>query len=130
MMLWRKLGWVAVLYFAEGLPFGVVKEVMPVYLRASGVDLTAIGLYSLIGLPWTLKFLWSPLIDRYGDRRLWTAACLLVMAIGTAALAPIDPTAALAASQASARTGRLTAAPALSQTSWPCSARSATRTRP
>ena len=96
MTLWRKLGWVAVLYFAEGLPFGVVKEVMPVYLRASGVDLTAIGLYSLIGLPWTLKFLWSPLIDRYGDRRLWTAACLLVMAIGTAGLAPIDPTAALA----------------------------------
>ena len=45
MTLRRKLGWVAVLYFAEGLPFGVVKEVMPVYLRVSGVDLTAIGLY-------------------------------------------------------------------------------------
>ena len=55
MTLRRKLGWVAVLYFAEGLPFGVVKEMMPVYLRSSGVDLTAIGLYSLIGLPWTLK---------------------------------------------------------------------------
>src|SRR4029078_6380271 len=41
---------------------------MPLYLRFSGVDLTAIGLYSLIGLPWTLKVLWSPLIDRYGAR--------------------------------------------------------------
>lgn len=96
MTLRRKLGWVAVLYFAEGLPFGVVKEVVPVYLRVSGVDLAAIGLYSLIGLPWTLKFLWSPLIDRYGDRRWWTAACLLVMAMASAALAPIAPTAALA----------------------------------
>jgi PAT family beta-lactamase induction signal transducer AmpG len=95
MTLRRKLGWVAVLYFAEGLPFGVVKEVMPVYLRASGVDLAAIGLYSLVGLPWTLKVLWSPLIDRYGDRRRWAAACLVVLALGTAALAPIDPTAAV-----------------------------------
>ena len=94
MTLRRKLGWVAVLYFAEGMPFGVVKELMPVYLRASGVDLTTIGLYSLVGLPWTFKFLWSPLIDRYGDRRTWTAACLLVLAAASAAMAPIAPTAA------------------------------------
>jgi len=68
------------------MPFGVVKELMPVYLRASGVDLTTIGLYSLVGLPWTFKFLWSPLIDRYGDRRTWTAACLLVLAAVVALL--------------------------------------------
>ena len=95
MTLRRKLGWVAVLYFAEGLPFGVVKEVMPVYLRFSGVDLTAIGLYSLIGLPWTLKVLWSPLIDRYGDRRTWMAASLAVLAAATAVLGTVPPTAAL-----------------------------------
>ena len=95
MTLRRKLGWVALLYFAEGLPFGVVKEVMPVYLRASGVDLTAIGLYSLIGLPWTLKVAWSPLIDRYGDRRGWMAGSLTVLALGTAALSVVAPTAAL-----------------------------------
>jgi len=95
MTLRRKLGWVAVLYFAEGLPFGVVKEVMPVYLRFSGVDLTAIGLYSLIGLPWTLKVLWSPLIDRYGDRRSWMAASLAVLAAATAVLGTVPPTAAL-----------------------------------
>lgn len=96
MTLRRKLGWIAVLYFAEGMPFGVVKEVMPVYLRASGVDLTTIGLYSLVGLPWTFKFLWSPLIDRYGDRRTWTAAALVVLAAASACLVPIAPTAALA----------------------------------
>ncbi len=95
MTLRRKLGWVAVLYFAEGLPFGVIKEVMPVYLRASGVALTEIGLLSLVGLPWTLKFLWSPLVDRFGDRRTWMSACLLVLAGATAALAPLDPHAAM-----------------------------------
>ncbi|MFN8640655.1 MAG: MFS transporter [Candidatus Binatia bacterium] len=91
-----KLGWVAVLSFVEGLPSSVVKDVVPVYLRTSGVDLTAIGLYSLVGLPWPLKFLWSPLIDRYGDRRSWIAACLLVITAGSAALTTIAPHAALA----------------------------------
>ncbi|HSQ00912.1 MAG TPA: MFS transporter [Candidatus Dormibacteraeota bacterium] len=95
MTLRRKLGWVAVLYFAESLPFGVVREVMPVYLRYSGVDLAAIGLYSLMGLPWTFKVVWSPLIDRYGDRRTWMAVCLAVIAIATAALGSIPPTAAV-----------------------------------
>lgn len=95
MTLRRKLGWVAVLYFAEGLPFGVVKELMPVYLRDRGVELAAIGLYSLIGLPWTLKVAWSPLVDRYGDRRLWMAVCLAVLALATAALGAVEPTAAV-----------------------------------
>lgn len=95
MTLRRKLGWVAVLYFAETLPFGVVREVMPVYLRASGVDLAAIGLYSLLGMPWALKVAWSPLIDRYGDRRVWMASCLAVIAVATAALGSVEPTAGL-----------------------------------
>ncbi|MBX3027987.1 MFS transporter [bacterium] len=95
MTLRRKLGWVAVLYFAETLPFGVVREVMPVYLRASGVDLTAIGLYSLLGMPWALKVAWSPLIDRYGDRRVWMAVCLAVIAVATAVLGSVEPSAAL-----------------------------------
>jgi len=85
------LGWVAVLYFAEGLPFGVVKEVVPVYLKVAGWSLTDLGLLSLLGLPWTLKVLWSPLVDRFGDRRTWIVGCLLALAVGCAALAPIDP---------------------------------------
>src|SRR5262249_38598236 len=57
---------------------------------------TTIGLYSLVGLPWTFKFLWSPLVDRFGDRRTWTAASLVVLAAACACLVPIAPTAALA----------------------------------
>ncbi len=72
--------WVAILYFAEGFPYGVFLEVWSVYFRAHGVSLKEIGLMALLGMPWTLKFLWAPLVDRYGDRRWWIAACLLVMA--------------------------------------------------
>jgi PAT family beta-lactamase induction signal transducer AmpG len=77
----RKLTWVAILYFAEGMPFGVVKDVVPVYFRVHGVSLTEIGLVSLLGLPWTLKVLWSPLVDRFGDRRQWIGGCLLALAV-------------------------------------------------
>ena len=87
----RKLAWVAVLYFAEGLPFGIVKDVVPVWMRVGGASLETIGLLSLIGLPWTLKFFWSPLVDRYGERRDWIAACLLVLAGATALFAWIEP---------------------------------------
>ena len=78
MPLRRKLAWIALLYFAEGLPFGIVKEVVPVYFKVSGVSLTEIGLASLLGLPWTLKVVWSPLVDRYGERRRWITGCLIV----------------------------------------------------
>jgi len=91
MTLRRKLGWVGLLYFAEGMPFGVVKDILPVWLRVHGASLETIGLLSLFGLPWTLKVLWSPLVDRFGERRTWITACLAVLAAGTAALAPLDP---------------------------------------
>jgi PAT family beta-lactamase induction signal transducer AmpG len=76
-----KLFWVSVLYFAEGFPFGIVFDVLPVYFRVHGVSLTEIGLMSLLGAPWTLKVLWSPLVDRFGSRQQWIVPCLLAMAL-------------------------------------------------
>jgi PAT family beta-lactamase induction signal transducer AmpG len=93
MTLRRKLGWVAVLYFAEGMPFGVVKEVLPVYFRVHGVSLTEIGFLSLLGLPWTLKVAWSPLVDRYGERRHWMTACLVTLCFLAALIPFFDPAA-------------------------------------
>jgi len=75
----RRMRWVTILYFAEGFPYGVFREVWSVYFRAAGVSLKEIGLMDLLGLPWTIKFLWAPLVDRYGDRRKWIAGCLVVM---------------------------------------------------
>ncbi len=77
----RRMRWVTVLYFAEGFPYGVFREVWSVYFRTAGVSLKEIGLMDLLGLPWAIKPLWAPLVDRYGDRRHWIASCLLVMAV-------------------------------------------------
>ena len=77
----RKLFWISLLYFAEGFPFGLVIDSLPVYFRVHGVSLTAIGLMSILNAPWTLKVLWSPLVDRLGQRQHWIVACLITMAV-------------------------------------------------
>ncbi|MBA2722626.1 MAG: MFS transporter, partial [Methylibium sp.] len=55
----RKLFWVALLYFSEGLPLGVFYDIFPVHFRQQGMNLADIGLLSLLGLAWTVKFLWA-----------------------------------------------------------------------
>lgn len=75
----NKLFWVAILYFIEGFPFGLIIDAFPVYFRTHGVSLKEIGLLSLIGLPWTLKFLWAPLVDLFGKRRHWIVGCQLLL---------------------------------------------------
>lgn len=93
MPLRRKLGWIALLYFAEGFPFGLVVDNLPVYFRAHGVSLEAIGLLSLLGLPWSFKVFWAPLVDRIGERRHWICGALAVMALATLAIPLADPAA-------------------------------------
>jgi PAT family beta-lactamase induction signal transducer AmpG len=78
-LLKSKLFWVALLYFSEGFPLGVFYELFPVYFRQQGVDLRSIGLLSLLGLAWTLKFLWAPAVDHYRHHRLWMATVNLAM---------------------------------------------------
>src|SRR3989449_7936343 len=76
----RKLLWVALLYFVEGMPFGLVLDNFPVYFRVHGVSLAAIGFLSLLRAPWWAKVFWSPLVDQVGERRQWIAAALATMA--------------------------------------------------
>jgi PAT family beta-lactamase induction signal transducer AmpG len=76
----QKLGIVAFLYFLEGAPPAILWEILPVYLRVSGASLTAIGGLRLLELPYSLKFFWSPLVQRYGDRRSWMGYCLAAAA--------------------------------------------------
>jgi len=87
----KVLFWIAVLYFAEGLPFGIAYDVWPVFFRVHGVSLREIGLMSLLSLPWTWKLLWAPLVDRYGSRQHWITACLFVLGATTLAIMPQDP---------------------------------------
>lgn len=87
-----KLLWVALLYFAEGFPFGLLFDAFPVYFRTHGMSLTEIGLLSVVGLPWTLKFLWAPLVDLWGSRRNWIMACQGLLALNLGLLLFLDPT--------------------------------------
>lgn len=82
-------------YFSEGLPFGIVNELLPLYLRSEGVSLTQIGLLSTVRLAWTLKFFWSPLVDAFGSYRHWITGALaaITTALGLMALLPLVGTA-------------------------------------
>jgi PAT family beta-lactamase induction signal transducer AmpG len=75
----RQLAIVALVYVVEGFPMGVFADVWPVYFRREGATLAAIGWLTALSLAWSLKVLWSPLVDRFGERRRWIAACLAVM---------------------------------------------------
>jgi PAT family beta-lactamase induction signal transducer AmpG len=71
--------WVIVLYAISGLPFGMVYDTIPVYLRGQGMSLTAIGLINFVQLAWALKVLWGPLVERFGTPRSWIAMCLSIL---------------------------------------------------
>ena len=82
--------------FSSGLPLYLLINLLPAWLRTEGVDLQAIGLFALIGLPYTWKFLWSPLLDRYavpilGRRRGWMLAMHIALIASIASLGFLDP---------------------------------------
>jgi PAT family beta-lactamase induction signal transducer AmpG len=76
--------------FASGLPLYLLLQLVPAWLRTEGASLTAIGFFSLVQLPYAIKFLWAPLLERYsfaklGRRRSWMLATqiLLICSIGS-----------------------------------------------
>src|SRR5689334_24028722 len=85
-------GVTAALLFSEGLPYGIVTELMPLYLRVQHVALTAIGSLSVVGLAWTLKVFWSPLVDLFGTYRRWIAGAVITMLLVMAAFATMPDT--------------------------------------
>lgn len=86
----RVLAIVALLYVIEGLPSAVFNDVLPVRFRVAGMDLVAIGWLAALGGAWTLKALWSPLVDRFGSDRGWIVGCGLALA-GSIALVASHP---------------------------------------
>jgi len=77
----RKLKTVALFYFVQGSPPAILWEVLPVYFRLQGLSLRAIGGLRLLELPYSLKVFWSPLIQRYGDRRAWIGVCMVAIGV-------------------------------------------------
>ena len=86
--------------FSSGLPLYLLLNLVPAWLKTEGLDLKTIGLFALIQFPYTWKFLWSPLLDRYalpllGRRRGWMALSQLLLLASVAWLGQLSPTADL-----------------------------------
>ncbi len=82
--------------FTSGMPLYVLSQLVPAWLRSEGVDLATIGLFSLVALPYTWKFLWSPLMDRYkppflGRRRGWALMTQVSLLVSIGLLGRYNP---------------------------------------
>ena len=92
---------VGLLGFASGLPLALVGQALQAWLATEGLDIAAIGFLSLVGLPYTFKFLWAPLMDRFevwpalGRRRGWLVLSQLALAGALAGLSLLSPAGAL-----------------------------------
>jgi PAT family beta-lactamase induction signal transducer AmpG len=83
--------------FACGLPLLLTISVLQAWMTDAGVDLTVIGMMALVGLPYTLKFLWAPFLDRFtlpflGRRRGWMLLAQIALTVSIASLGQSDPT--------------------------------------
>jgi PAT family beta-lactamase induction signal transducer AmpG len=88
--------------FASGLPLLLTQRTLQAWMTVANVDLTTIGLFSLVALPYSLKFLWAPLLDRYvppflGRRRGWLLISQILLFIAIAAMSLRNPQAGLQA---------------------------------
>lgn len=82
--------------FASGLPLALTAGTLQAWLTVVGLDLKTIGIFTLVGLPYALKFLWAPLMDRVvppwlGRRRGWMLVMQLGVALGLTAMAATGP---------------------------------------
>lgn len=82
--------------FASGMPLYVLFQLVPAWLREGGVSLTEIGLFALVGIPYTWKFAWAPLMDRWippflGRRRGWMVIFQIALLFSIGVLGAFDP---------------------------------------
>jgi len=86
----------AAIGFSAGLPLMLTSRTLRLWARDEGVDLATVGLFSLVTLPYTIKFLWAPVMDRFvppllGRRRGWLLATQILLAAAIAALGLTGP---------------------------------------
>ncbi|MEO0827581.1 MAG: MFS transporter [Cyanobacteria bacterium J06639_16] len=93
----KKIGILGSLYVAQFLPIAFFLQTLPAFMRQQGMSVEVIGLTSFLGLPWMLKFLWSPLVDRYslakiGHYKSWIVAMqgLMVLVLILCALLNLE----------------------------------------
>lgn len=82
--------------FTSGLPLFILLSLLQAWLAKSGLNVKALGLFALVMFPYTWKFLWSPLMDRYhfgslGRRRGWMALTQTLLFLGIGGMGMLDP---------------------------------------
>ena len=87
----RKMAAILMLGFASGFPLYLTSRTLQAWMTVAGVNLTAIGFFSLVSLPYSLKFLWSPIIDRFclpflGRRKGWLFVTQVALGLAIAAM--------------------------------------------
>jgi len=88
----RRIAVITFLGFSSGLPLALTSGTLQAWMAVAGVDLRTIGIFSLVGIPYTIKFLWSPLMDRFvppwlGRRRGWIIITQLLLMLAIASMA-------------------------------------------
>lgn len=86
-----KLVFLGLLYFIQGIPYGLQSSLLPVYLRGAGQSLTRISLTKALFFPWVIKVLWAPLVDRAGTKRRWLVGTVTGLALTCVACASLSP---------------------------------------
>jgi len=92
----RRIGITLLLGFSSGLPLALSGSSLQAWMATLHVDIATIGLFSLVGLPYSLKFMWAPFMDRYvppflGRRRGWILLAQLTLVVILAAMAVTNP---------------------------------------
>ena len=95
----RRVAVVFLLGFASGLPLALTGGTLQAWMTVSGVDIVTIGIFTLVGVPYTWKFLWSPFMDRYvppllGRRRGWIVVMQLMLMFAIVTMGSLNPAAA------------------------------------
>jgi PAT family beta-lactamase induction signal transducer AmpG len=91
-----RMAMVTLLGFSCGIPLGLTGGTLQAWMASEKVDLTVIGIFALVGLPYTLKFLWAPLMDRFvppflGRRRGWMLISQIALVLGIALMGFTNP---------------------------------------
>ena len=82
--------WCFSTYFAEGLPYAIVRLMSSVFFTDIGMKERYIGYLNFLGIPWNLKFLWAPLLDIFGKKRTWMICIQALLSLFIACIACID----------------------------------------
>ena len=92
----RNLAVILLLAFSSGLPLALTSGTLQAWMTVEGVDLSTIGIFTLVGIPYTWKFLWAPAMDRFvppflGRRRGWLLVTQLALMAGIGCMALLSP---------------------------------------